>query len=185
MVNFFLHTEAVCLISFTGAEVFLSSLLQRLESDISMTLSALHCLKVEPFLRKRIAESLIPSSKLKANVSFQRGFHVVANLMMQDLLYVILIARNRVVTLIRPRKHSIHPAGPLSLQSVFSILTTPILRYTHYHEHHYLSVGLQFASLGFVDSNLSSEIQPFWVSQHVHHLFEERGTSTFSRCPAI
>ena len=80
MVNFSLHTEAVCLISFTGAEVFLSSLLQRLETDISMTLSALHCLKVEPFLRKRIAESLVPSSKLKANVSFQRSFYVVVKL---------------------------------------------------------------------------------------------------------
>jgi hypothetical protein len=48
-----------------GAEVFLNSLLLRLESDISMTMSALHCLKVEPNLRKRIAESLIPNSKLK------------------------------------------------------------------------------------------------------------------------
>jgi hypothetical protein len=29
---------------------------------------------------------------------------------MKDILYIILIAHNRVVTLIRPRKHSIHPA---------------------------------------------------------------------------
>jgi len=55
-------------------------------------MSALNCLKLEPNLRKRIAESLVPSSKMK------------------DMLYIILIANNRVVTLIRPRKHSIHPA---------------------------------------------------------------------------
>ena len=31
----------------------------------------------------------------------------------KDMLYVILIANNRIVTLIRPKKHSIHPAGVL------------------------------------------------------------------------
>ncbi|KAF9534492.1 trafficking protein Mon1-domain-containing protein [Crepidotus variabilis] len=75
-----------------GAETFMNSLLIRLETDISMTLSSLHCLKVESNLRKRLAEAMIPSSKMK------------------DILYIILIANHRVVTLIRPRKHSIHPS---------------------------------------------------------------------------
>lgn len=29
----------------------------------------------------------------------------------QDVLYVLLIARGRVITLVRPKKHSVHPAG--------------------------------------------------------------------------
>ena len=39
--------------------------------------------------------------------------NAVAHLLInaQDILYVILIAKDKVVTLIRPRKHSIHPAG--------------------------------------------------------------------------
>ncbi|PPQ77470.1 hypothetical protein CVT25_011340 [Psilocybe cyanescens] len=75
-----------------GAEPFMNSLLVRLETDIAMTTSSLHCLKMEPNLRRRIAESLVPSTKMK------------------DMLYIIMIASNRVVTLIRPKKHSIHPA---------------------------------------------------------------------------
>ncbi|KAF8798825.1 DUF254-domain-containing protein [Phlegmacium glaucopus] len=75
-----------------GAESLMTSMLFRLEFDMAMTMSALNCLKLDPNLRKRIAESLVPSPKMK------------------DMLYVILIADKRVVTLIRPRKHSIHPA---------------------------------------------------------------------------
>lgn len=43
--------------------------------------------------------------------------NVVAHLLIhtQDILYVILIAKDKVVTLIRPRKHSIHPAGNYQL----------------------------------------------------------------------
>jgi len=40
----------------------------------------------------RVAEALVPTSKMK------------------DTLYIILIARGQVITLVRPKKHSIHPA---------------------------------------------------------------------------
>ncbi|KAF5382550.1 hypothetical protein D9615_002841 [Tricholomella constricta] len=76
-----------------GAESFLSSLLDRLEFDIAMSTSSLQCLRLDPSLRKRAAEALLPSSKMK------------------DILYIILVAEGKVITLIRPRKHSIHPAG--------------------------------------------------------------------------
>ncbi|TFK40673.1 trafficking protein Mon1-domain-containing protein [Crucibulum laeve] len=75
-----------------GAETFLTSLLERLEVDLAMSTSSLNCLKIDPNLRKRIAEIMVPPSKMK------------------DILYVVLIAQDRVVTLIRPKKHSIHPA---------------------------------------------------------------------------
>lgn len=31
--------------------------------------------------------------------------------MEQDLLYVLLVAEGHIVTLLRPKKHSIHPSG--------------------------------------------------------------------------
>lgn len=43
------------------------SLLSRLETDIAMTMSSLNCLKVEPSLRKRLAESLVPNNKIKVS----------------------------------------------------------------------------------------------------------------------
>ncbi|KXN88162.1 Vacuolar fusion protein MON1 [Leucoagaricus sp. SymC.cos] len=75
-----------------GAESFLTSLLDELEFDIAIGTSSLNCLKLESSLRKKIAESLVPTGKTK------------------ELLYIMLMAGGRVVTLIRPRKHSIHPA---------------------------------------------------------------------------
>ncbi|EED82311.1 predicted protein [Postia placenta Mad-698-R] len=76
----------------SGTEPLLHSLLGRLEWDIAMSTSSLHCLKMEPMLRKSIADVLVPTSKIK------------------DILYVILIAQGKVITLVRPKKHSIHPS---------------------------------------------------------------------------
>ncbi|KAI0781961.1 trafficking protein Mon1-domain-containing protein [Abortiporus biennis] len=76
----------------SGAEPFMHTLLARMEWDLAMSTSSLYCLKLEPGLRKSIADALVPTSKIK------------------DILYVILIAQGRVVTLVRPKKHSIHPS---------------------------------------------------------------------------
>ncbi|KAF7346547.1 hypothetical protein MSAN_01882800 [Mycena sanguinolenta] len=75
-----------------GAETFLTSMLSRLAFDLAMATSSLHCLRLEASIRKRAAEALVPPSKMK------------------DILYVILVARGRVITIVRPKKHSIHPA---------------------------------------------------------------------------
>ncbi|KAL1760434.1 vacuolar fusion protein MON1 [Schizophyllum commune] len=92
-----------------GAEGFLSSLLERMELDLALSTSSLWCLRLDLGLRKRIAEALIPPSK-------------------KEILYVVLMARGRVVTLIRPRKHSVHPADiHILLNTVYapSILNAP------------------------------------------------------------
>lgn len=68
------------------------SLLDRMEWDLAIGTSSLQSLKLEPSLRKSIADILVPTSKIK------------------DILYVILIVQECVVTLVRPKKHSIHPA---------------------------------------------------------------------------
>ncbi|KAH7919246.1 DUF254-domain-containing protein [Leucogyrophana mollusca] len=75
-----------------GAEPFLFSLLGRMEFDLAIATSSLHCLQLDPSLRARVADSLVPMTKIK------------------DILYIILVAQGQVITLVRPKKHSIHPA---------------------------------------------------------------------------
>ena len=53
------------LIPFSGAEPFMHTLLQRLEGDMAVNLSALQFLKLDQFVRTRAAEALIPVSKMK------------------------------------------------------------------------------------------------------------------------
>lgn len=48
-----------------GAETFLTSLIGRLEFDIAINTSSLLCLKLEANLRKRAADALVPTSKMK------------------------------------------------------------------------------------------------------------------------
>ncbi|KAI0004521.1 vacuolar fusion protein MON1 [Russula compacta] len=76
----------------SGSEILLHSLLDRVEDDMAMGTSSLHCLKLDSVVRSRAANHLIPTSKMK------------------DLLYLVLVAHGRVITLARPKKHSIHPA---------------------------------------------------------------------------
>ncbi|EPQ54568.1 DUF254-domain-containing protein [Gloeophyllum trabeum ATCC 11539] len=93
-----------------GAENILNSLLHRLEWDLALSTSSLHCLKLDTGLRARLADALVPSSKAK------------------DVLYVILVANGQVVTLVRPKKHSIHPADlHILVNTIYapSILTSP------------------------------------------------------------
>ena len=97
----------------------MTSMLFRLEFDLSMSMSALNCLKLDPNLRKRIGEALVPSSKMKVRIFWFIHCYLFSHFFpLKDMLYVILIANNRIVTLIRPKKHSIHPAGML-LHSIF------------------------------------------------------------------
>ncbi|TFK52478.1 DUF254-domain-containing protein [Heliocybe sulcata] len=93
-----------------GAENILNSLLQRLEWDPALSTSSLQCLKLDTGLRARLADALVPSAKTK------------------DVLYVILVANGQAVTLVRPKKHSIHPADlHLLINMIYapSILKSP------------------------------------------------------------
>lgn len=48
-----------------GAEPFLHSILARMEWDLAMSTSSLQCLKLDPPLRKSVADILVPTSKIK------------------------------------------------------------------------------------------------------------------------
>ena len=88
----------------------MTALLARLESDLAMSTSSLRCLKLDPTTRKRAAEALVPTSKMK--VSSREIFVSFSSFdFQQDVLYIILVARGSVITLVRPKKHSIHPSG--------------------------------------------------------------------------
>jgi len=75
-----------------GAETFLHLMLTRLQTDLAMSTSSLHCLPLDPILRRKAGETLVPNSKMK------------------EVLYVMLVSRGRVLTIVRPRKRSVHPA---------------------------------------------------------------------------
>lgn len=57
---------------FLGAESFVFSMLNRVESDLAMTTSSLCCLKLDPSLRKRIADTVMPTSKIKVCICSAR-----------------------------------------------------------------------------------------------------------------
>lgn len=92
-----------------GAEPLFYALLDSLEWDLAMGTSSLHCLKLDPSLRRSIGEALVPTSKIKVRVASPTAN--IPAYMSKDVLYVILVAQGRVITLVRPKKHSIHPSG--------------------------------------------------------------------------
>ena len=58
----------------------MTSMLFRLELDLTMYMSALNCLKLDPNLRKRTGESLVPSSKMNVRIvwfTYHYGSHFV------------------------------------------------------------------------------------------------------------
>ncbi|KAI0031908.1 DUF254-domain-containing protein [Vararia minispora EC-137] len=87
----------------TGAESLVYSLLDKIELDMAMITSSLRCLKLDASLRRKAASALIPAVKTK------------------DLLYVILVAHGNIITLARPRRHSIHPSDlHILLNTIYS-----------------------------------------------------------------
>jgi hypothetical protein len=52
-----------------GSEILIHSLLDRAENDMAMGTSSLHCLKLDPVVRSRAANHLIPTSKMKVRTT--------------------------------------------------------------------------------------------------------------------
>ncbi|WVW78638.1 hypothetical protein I302_100598 [Kwoniella bestiolae CBS 10118] len=75
-----------------GTETFLNKLIDRSQFDFSYLTSTLQPLRMNPATRDMAGAALMPPSKFN------------------DLLYVLLIGDGRIVTLLRPRKHAVHPS---------------------------------------------------------------------------
>ncbi|KIK79892.1 hypothetical protein PAXRUDRAFT_259272 [Paxillus rubicundulus Ve08.2h10] len=139
-----------------GAEPFLFSLLERLELDLAMATSSLHCLQLDPGLRSQLADSLVPITKLK------------------DTLYIILVARGQVITLVRPKKHSIHPTD---IHIIVNTIHTPSI-FNSPAAASWIPVCLpKFNAAGFVNAYVSflrkPERREADVSNHDSDLLED------------
>ena len=68
-------------------------------------------MRLDPALRTRVADALVPPSKLKT----------------KDALYALLVVDDKVVTITRPRKHSIHPTD---LHILLATIAAPSIKGT-------------------------------------------------------
>ncbi|KAF8339621.1 trafficking protein Mon1-domain-containing protein [Cantharellus anzutake] len=92
-----------------GADVFMNSLIARLEQDLGLTTGSLSAVRVEQSIRAKAGDLLVPPKGMK-----------------QDILYAILLSKSlsRVITLTRPKKQSIHPSD---LHILLNTLSSPSL----------------------------------------------------------
>ncbi|KIJ54397.1 hypothetical protein M422DRAFT_154257 [Sphaerobolus stellatus SS14] len=77
-----------------GTETFMHTLINRLQISIALftTFSSLPALRLDSTLRSRVGDGLVP----KAGAL--------------DILYLILVYRDSIITIVRPKKHSVHPS---------------------------------------------------------------------------
>ncbi|KAK8846814.1 hypothetical protein IAR55_005902 [Kwoniella newhampshirensis] len=119
-----------------GTETFLRNLVDRSQYDFSYLTSTLQPLRMAPALRDTAAASLMPPSKFR------------------DLLYVLLIASGHIVTLLRPKKHSIHPSDLHLL--INTLASSPTIRSTET----WLPICFpKFNPAGFVHAYVSYDIE--------------------------
>jgi disulfide oxidoreductase YuzD len=95
----------------TGTTTLLHSHLARLPTSPGILTSSLQTMRLDPTLRTRVAEALVPPSKLKT----------------KDALYALLVVDDKVVTIARPRKHSIHPTD---LHVLLATIAAPSIKGT-------------------------------------------------------
>ncbi|GJN94002.1 hypothetical protein Rhopal_007065-T1 [Rhodotorula paludigena] len=95
-----------------GTEPFFDSLTASLQTSLPILLSSIEVYRLAPAIRDDLSRALNP------------GKEVVREL---DLLYVLLLAKGRLVTLLRPKKHSIHPTDlHILLSTIYAPRTKPL-----------------------------------------------------------
>jgi hypothetical protein len=93
----------------------------------------------------------------------------------QDMLYIVLVAAGRIITLVRPKKHSIHPSGiPSSLPLGQTQLIFYGARSPHLAEHHPRTIHLQQLCVCIMAPYLPAEVQFNGVCQHIRELCTAR-----------
>ncbi|GAA5966929.1 hypothetical protein JCM3765_001304 [Sporobolomyces pararoseus] len=89
-----------------GTEPFFHSLVSSVQTSIPILTASMEVYRIDPNIRAEIAKALDPGREATKQL---------------DLLYVLLLARGRLVTLLRPKKHSIHPTDlHLLLSTIYS-----------------------------------------------------------------
>jgi vacuolar fusion protein MON1 len=69
--------------------------LHQLPTSFAILTSSLNTLRLESNLRIRVADALVPPTSMKSKL--------------KDILYAMVVVDERVVTIARPRKHTVHP----------------------------------------------------------------------------
>ncbi|GAA6055254.1 hypothetical protein JCM3770_001509 [Rhodotorula araucariae] len=94
-----------------GTEPFFESLVTALQTSFPILLSSIEVYRLAPAVRAELALALDP------------GKEAVRAL---DLLYILLVCNGRLVTLLRPKKHSIHPTDlHLLLSTIYAPRPSP------------------------------------------------------------
>ncbi|KAK7483687.1 hypothetical protein BaRGS_00025120 [Batillaria attramentaria] len=75
----------------TGAEKFFDNLLNLIDTEPGLLLTAVRCLPLDSQVRDVIAQSIVQNAKVK------------------DLVFALIIAKNQLVTLVRMKKYYLHP----------------------------------------------------------------------------
>ncbi|KAK7102484.1 protein SAND-like [Littorina saxatilis] len=75
----------------TGAEKFFDNLLNLMDTEPGLLLTAVRCLPLDSSVREIIAQSIVQNAKLK------------------DLVFALIIVKNQLVTLVRMKKYYLHP----------------------------------------------------------------------------
>ncbi|CAG8483368.1 4579_t:CDS:10 [Dentiscutata heterogama] len=83
-----------------GTEPFLDNLASTMGDDPGFMLSSIQCVRMNKDLRDKVGS-------------------IMQSIKPQDLLYAMLITNNKLITLLRPKKHSLHPAD---LHLVFNMV---------------------------------------------------------------
>ncbi len=89
---------------------------------------------------------------------------------MQEMLYVILIAQGRVITLVRPRKHSIHPSGMRKGAQSRQDCTQHSTRPPYSNQHYSFAVNPQQLGRSVVAPCLSPEVQLLRLRERIRHV---------------
>lgn len=78
-----------------GTEPFLDHLCSTVGSEARYILNAVHALRIHPQLRQTVGQALQLAKYQSKN----------------GLLYGLLLVKNQLITILRPKKHSFHPSG--------------------------------------------------------------------------
>lgn len=79
---------------------------------------------------------------------------------LQDILYVLLVARGSVITLVRPKKHSVHPSGDIPSNNAQGDYSHCISRPPHSSQHHPCTCSFRVTC--FMASHMPTTIQYEW-----------------------
>ncbi|CCA68473.1 related to MON1-required for fusion of cvt-vesicles and autophagosomes with the vacuole [Serendipita indica DSM 11827] len=80
----------------SGTTTMLESYLDHLPRSFAILASSLSTLRLDSGLRLRVADALVPPPNMKTRL--------------KDILYAIVFVDDKVVTIARPKKHTVHPA---------------------------------------------------------------------------